>query len=258
MCTGTADLAIEAATSPRRRARRWSASISPARCCASARAKCARAALDGAHPSGARRRDARCRCPTRRSTRRRSRSASATSLDPVARVPRSSAACCGRAAGSRFSSSARRRCPGSAGLRLVFPARPAARSAGCVSRHGDAYAYLPASVAEFPSGERFADLLRAAGFRTVRHSPLTLGIVWLYVARDTAASPNSRDGADALRASSGRSTLPGRLTLTAERPGRRADILSEDRRLHVSSILRTIGRTRPRRARRRTLARTRV
>jgi demethylmenaquinone methyltransferase/2-methoxy-6-polyprenyl-1,4-benzoquinol methylase len=46
-----------------------------------------------------------------------------------------------------------------------------------------AYDYLPASVGEFPYGERLADLLRAAGLREVRYYPLTLGIATLYVGR---------------------------------------------------------------------------
>jgi len=52
-----------------------------------------------------------------------------------------------------------------------------------VSRHRDAYAYLPASVAEFPAGEAFAAVLRKAGFSEVRADSLTAGIVYLYVAR---------------------------------------------------------------------------
>jgi demethylmenaquinone methyltransferase/2-methoxy-6-polyprenyl-1,4-benzoquinol methylase len=51
-----------------------------------------------------------------------------------------------------------------------------------VSRHGEAYAYLPTSVGEFPSPEAFAETLRGAGFASVRHGSLTAGIVYLYVA----------------------------------------------------------------------------
>lgn len=50
-----------------------------------------------------------------------------------------------------------------------------------VSRHQDAYAYLPASVQQFPTPEAFADMVRAAGFAHVRAVPLTLGIVYMYV-----------------------------------------------------------------------------
>jgi demethylmenaquinone methyltransferase / 2-methoxy-6-polyprenyl-1,4-benzoquinol methylase len=52
-----------------------------------------------------------------------------------------------------------------------------------VSRHNDAYAYLPASVAAFPSPDAFLALLRTAGFSEARVVPLTLGIVYLFVAR---------------------------------------------------------------------------
>jgi demethylmenaquinone methyltransferase/2-methoxy-6-polyprenyl-1,4-benzoquinol methylase len=52
-----------------------------------------------------------------------------------------------------------------------------------VSRHQSAYAYLPESVAQFPSPEAFGQLLQACGFPHVEVIPLTLGIVYLYVAR---------------------------------------------------------------------------
>lgn len=51
-----------------------------------------------------------------------------------------------------------------------------------ISKHDDAYTYLPASVIEFPTGEAFASLVRAAGFSSVRYDILTFGIVYLYVA----------------------------------------------------------------------------
>jgi demethylmenaquinone methyltransferase/2-methoxy-6-polyprenyl-1,4-benzoquinol methylase len=50
------------------------------------------------------------------------------------------------------------------------------------SRHREAYSYLPASVAEFPVGATFGGLLEQAGFTFVRWEPLTVGIVYLYVA----------------------------------------------------------------------------
>lgn len=52
-----------------------------------------------------------------------------------------------------------------------------------VSRHADAYDYLPASVSQFPSGEAFVKILRQAGFSSVRAVPLMFGAVYLYVAR---------------------------------------------------------------------------
>ena len=51
-----------------------------------------------------------------------------------------------------------------------------------VSRHGDAYSYLPASVEAFQSPEVFSRMLESAGFDGVRAVPLTLGIVYLFVA----------------------------------------------------------------------------
>lgn len=44
-----------------------------------------------------------------------------------------------------------------------------------------AYAYLPASVGEFPYGEQLASLMKACGLRTVTYKPLTFGIATLYI-----------------------------------------------------------------------------
>jgi demethylmenaquinone methyltransferase/2-methoxy-6-polyprenyl-1,4-benzoquinol methylase len=54
------------------------------------------------------------------------------------------------------------------------------RIGGLVSGDGSAYAYLPASVARFPEPEAFATLMRDAGFVDVRNERLTLGIAWLH------------------------------------------------------------------------------
>jgi demethylmenaquinone methyltransferase/2-methoxy-6-polyprenyl-1,4-benzoquinol methylase len=51
-----------------------------------------------------------------------------------------------------------------------------------VSKHQSAYSYLPASVTTFPPPAEFARILAAHGFRDVTPVPLTLGIVYLYVA----------------------------------------------------------------------------
>jgi len=72
--------------------------------------------------------------------------------------------------------------PGLAGLyrwyfRAVLP-----RIGRLISKHGDAYSYLPASVDQFESGAAFAARLRAAGFSQIRHVPLMLGVVYLYTA----------------------------------------------------------------------------
>jgi demethylmenaquinone methyltransferase/2-methoxy-6-polyprenyl-1,4-benzoquinol methylase len=60
-----------------------------------------------------------------------------------------------------------------------------------LSKHGEAYAYLPASVEQFPSPEAFSTLLTQNGFASVRTVPLTFGIVYLYVATK-ADSPTAR------------------------------------------------------------------
>ena len=62
-------------------------------------------------------------------------------------------------------------------FRAVLP-----RVGKAISKHGKAYSYLPASVERFPTPEAFADEMKKAGFREVRTVPLTLGIVYLYVA----------------------------------------------------------------------------
>jgi demethylmenaquinone methyltransferase / 2-methoxy-6-polyprenyl-1,4-benzoquinol methylase len=54
------------------------------------------------------------------------------------------------------------------------------RIGGLVSGDSSAYAYLPASVARFPSPEGFAALMREAGFVEVRWRRLTGGIACLH------------------------------------------------------------------------------
>ena len=51
-----------------------------------------------------------------------------------------------------------------------------------VSGHSAAYSYLPASVGTFPPPAEFMGILRQAGFTDVRADPLTFGIVYLYTA----------------------------------------------------------------------------
>src|SRR5204863_3780473 len=51
-----------------------------------------------------------------------------------------------------------------------------------VSKHQSAYSYLPASVGTFPPPPEFAATISAHGFSDVRAVPLTVGIVYLYVA----------------------------------------------------------------------------
>ncbi len=62
-------------------------------------------------------------------------------------------------------------------FRIILP-----RVGQFLSRNEEsAYAYLPASVAEFPSGEALARMMREAGFRAVQFKPLTMGIATLYI-----------------------------------------------------------------------------
>lgn len=49
-----------------------------------------------------------------------------------------------------------------------------------ISGHKSAYSYLPASVAHFPQGKAFNEILESSGFKNVSFKPLTLGIVTLY------------------------------------------------------------------------------
>lgn len=51
-----------------------------------------------------------------------------------------------------------------------------------VSHHDSAYSYLPASVGSFPRPATFAAMISSQGFVDVSAVPMTLGIVYLYVA----------------------------------------------------------------------------
>jgi demethylmenaquinone methyltransferase / 2-methoxy-6-polyprenyl-1,4-benzoquinol methylase len=53
---------------------------------------------------------------------------------------------------------------------------------GIISRNRTAYDYLPSTVSEFPDGEQFCDVLRAAGFTHVKSFPQTFGIATIYFA----------------------------------------------------------------------------
>lgn len=52
-----------------------------------------------------------------------------------------------------------------------------------LSKHAEAYAYLPASVSAFLTPAAFTALLRETGFRPVTVNRLTFGVVYLYVGR---------------------------------------------------------------------------
>jgi demethylmenaquinone methyltransferase/2-methoxy-6-polyprenyl-1,4-benzoquinol methylase len=66
---------------------------------------------------------------------------------------------------------------------LWYAERVLPRIGRLVSNHRSAYAYLPESVGRFPPPEQFGQLLQDSGFPHVAVVPLTLGIVYLYVAR---------------------------------------------------------------------------
>jgi demethylmenaquinone methyltransferase/2-methoxy-6-polyprenyl-1,4-benzoquinol methylase len=51
-----------------------------------------------------------------------------------------------------------------------------------LSKHNDAYTYLPESVGTFYRPDEFGAMLGRAGFSRVRAVPLTFGVVYLYVA----------------------------------------------------------------------------
>lgn len=62
-------------------------------------------------------------------------------------------------------------------FRTVLP-----RIGAVISRHDEAYRYLPESVGAFHTPEEFSALLREAGFARVTATPLTFGVVYLYLA----------------------------------------------------------------------------
>lgn len=62
-------------------------------------------------------------------------------------------------------------------FRVILP-----RIGRLISRHQEAYTYLPASVGAWATPQEFADILRGTGFVEVRAVPLTFGIVYLYTA----------------------------------------------------------------------------
>ena len=54
---------------------------------------------------------------------------------------------------------------------------------GMISGDRGAYEYLPASVLRFPGPDKFIPMLKSAGFAQGEHTPLTLGICRMYVAK---------------------------------------------------------------------------
>jgi demethylmenaquinone methyltransferase/2-methoxy-6-polyprenyl-1,4-benzoquinol methylase len=62
-------------------------------------------------------------------------------------------------------------------IRVILP-----RIGRFISRHEDAYTYLPASVKAWATPGEFSDILRESGFVDIRAVPLTFGAVYLYTA----------------------------------------------------------------------------
>jgi demethylmenaquinone methyltransferase/2-methoxy-6-polyprenyl-1,4-benzoquinol methylase len=62
-------------------------------------------------------------------------------------------------------------------FRFVLP-----RLGRLVSRHQSAYSYLPASVGTFPAPSVFAATISSHDFLETRAVPLSLGVVYLYIA----------------------------------------------------------------------------
>jgi demethylmenaquinone methyltransferase/2-methoxy-6-polyprenyl-1,4-benzoquinol methylase len=52
---------------------------------------------------------------------------------------------------------------------------------GIISRHREAYEYLPRSVDAFPDGDAFLEVLSKCGFRNVQRQRLTFGIASIYL-----------------------------------------------------------------------------
>ncbi|RRN77240.1 bifunctional demethylmenaquinone methyltransferase/2-methoxy-6-polyprenyl-1,4-benzoquinol methylase, partial [Pseudoxanthomonas sp. SGD-10] len=48
------------------------------------------------------------------------------------------------------------------------------------SKDSSAYSYLPESVAAFPDGHRFTDLMNKIGYKNTKFRPLTFGICSIY------------------------------------------------------------------------------
>ena len=193
LCTGTADLAIAACTAQPGGGRASSASISPAdagvgsreaaapraaacACASSAATRRASRSVDGV----GRRRDRRVRDPERRGHGRR--------------ALRRSIACWLTAGGSRFSSSPPPRCPGCGRHIACTSSHVLPRIGALLSKHRDAYGYLPASVEAFATPADLVRLLQGAGFDRVQARPLTGGIVVLYTGRKSVPAAHGSTG----------------------------------------------------------------
>lgn len=75
------------------------------------------------------------------------------------------------------------RIPGIRGMYNLYFRAVLPKLGRVVSKHQSAYSYLPASVGTFPPPREFAATISSHGFSDVRAVPLTFGIVYLYTAR---------------------------------------------------------------------------
>ena len=83
------------------------------------------------------------------------------------------------------------RLPGVRALYLWYFRQVLPRIGRRLSKHTEAYAYLPASVSAFLSPDALAALLEQSGFTDIRIDRLSFGVVYLYVARKTTESPQA-------------------------------------------------------------------
>jgi demethylmenaquinone methyltransferase/2-methoxy-6-polyprenyl-1,4-benzoquinol methylase len=74
------------------------------------------------------------------------------------------------------------RIPGISALYLWYFKRVLPLVGRLISGHSGAYTYLPASVGTFTPPAEFVTLLRQSGFTDIQAVPLTFGIVYLYTA----------------------------------------------------------------------------
>jgi demethylmenaquinone methyltransferase/2-methoxy-6-polyprenyl-1,4-benzoquinol methylase len=81
------------------------------------------------------------------------------------------------------------RIPGVSAMYLWYFRRVLPLIGRMISGHTGAYTYLPASVGAFPPPEQFMAILRDAGFIDTRALPLTFGIVHLYTATRGHSTP---------------------------------------------------------------------
>ena len=63
-------------------------------------------------------------------------------------------------------------------LRKILP-----RIGGLLSKNREAYTYLNQTIESFPSGEAFLQMMKTAGFTSVKQIPLSFGIVSLYLGK---------------------------------------------------------------------------